>query len=564
MSKDNVRMPASVSQLLALADKCNGRSQRTAALHWQRRALKGASNGEGSHLIADILARIAIQLITLGRHLEAMTTINTLLADHQHDARVPYAICVVAGRLLAVGQHQAAIKAFHLAASAGFSHSQHLVLAIAHTGLADACVARCAQVSHKDRIALWNDALKQCDIALEADAAYIPAHAIKGEILKTCGRADEAISHLQACVDLSKHPDKDAHVFNFVQCLEHCDKVEAACSYLSAYVNEQHLMVTSERSGVDLPLEKYALLLRLLKLLFIKGTGATLSQIASLLKFLSTIPGTLVRTLRADLRTDFAYYVFIRHLFRGAPYGKAMLKRNGKAAAIVAEAAKRRDALFAYNPLFVVGDSHCLTYAWHKIDISSPSSSHPSATPRLLVPKLVTGLKCWHMQEGYTFVTSKDLSCTMNAIKLSGAREILFSAGEIDCREGISSSVAKGVYADIDDAVRQTVNVYIDALYQMAAHYSLRIYVLPIPPPGFSGRRGETVAKFNSQIALATSKDNAVTYIHGFADTLRSKESSPECPVLRSDFSADTMHLNGHVVPLMKQALQECWVTDIE
>jgi hypothetical protein len=46
-------------------------------------------------------------------------------------------------------------------------------------------------------------------------------------------------------------------------------------------------------------------------------------------------------------------------------------------------------------PLFVVGDSHCLTAAWRVITYRGRR--------RLLRPMLVTGLKCWHMRDGEDF-----------------------------------------------------------------------------------------------------------------------------------------------------------------
>jgi hypothetical protein len=41
-------------------------------------------------------------------------------------------------------------------------------------------------------------------------------------------------------------------------------------------------------------------------------------------------------------------------------------------------------------PLFLMGDSHCLTPAWRKVELRGQA--------RLLTPLLVTGLKCWHLR----------------------------------------------------------------------------------------------------------------------------------------------------------------------
>jgi hypothetical protein len=61
------------------------------------------------------------------------------------------------------------------------------------------------------------------------------------------------------------------------------------------------------------------------------------------------------------------------------------------------------------NPIYICGDSHCLSLAWSVIyqDCDKKSVSVPSApegekgvgkTPRLFVPRLVTGIKQWHLR----------------------------------------------------------------------------------------------------------------------------------------------------------------------
>jgi hypothetical protein len=62
------------------------------------------------------------------------------------------------------------------------------------------------------------------------------------------------------------------------------------------------------------------------------------------------------------------------------------------------------------NPIYICGDSHCLSLAWSVIyqDCDKKSVSVSSApegekgvnrkTPRLFVPRLVTGIKQWHLR----------------------------------------------------------------------------------------------------------------------------------------------------------------------
>ena len=53
------------------------------------------------------------------------------------------------------------------------------------------------------------------------------------------------------------------------------------------------------------------------------------------------------------------------------------------------------------------------------------------------VPKLVTGLKAWHMREGFEFLTVSNLRTCMESIPARGdgtKGTALFVCGEIDCR----------------------------------------------------------------------------------------------------------------------------------
>lgn len=47
------------------------------------------------------------------------------------------------------------------------------------------------------------------------------------------------------------------------------------------------------------------------------------------------------------------------------------------------------------KPLYVCGDSHCLSPAWRIITVNNEK--------RLLTPVLVTGLKCWHLRKESNF-----------------------------------------------------------------------------------------------------------------------------------------------------------------
>ena len=75
------------------------------------------------------------------------------------------------------------------------------------------------------------------------------------------------------------------------------------------------------------------------------------------------------------------------------------------------------------NPIYICGDSHCLSPAWsvintqesHKIGDDSLARTNQSK-PRLLVPRLVTGIKQWHMRPKGDFYPKLSFQRTIEAI----------------------------------------------------------------------------------------------------------------------------------------------------
>jgi hypothetical protein len=60
------------------------------------------------------------------------------------------------------------------------------------------------------------------------------------------------------------------------------------------------------------------------------------------------------------------------------------------------------------NPLFICGDSHCLSPAWSIINVAG--------FPRLLYPKLTTGVKQWHLRKESNFYPKANFQHIINTI----------------------------------------------------------------------------------------------------------------------------------------------------
>lgn len=86
------------------------------------------------------------------------------------------------------------------------------------------------------------------------------------------------------------------------------------------------------------------------------------------------------------------------------------------------------------NPVFIVGDSHIIPPSWSLLNINNH--------PRLVIPKLVTGIKHYHFHnDNVHFYPRLNF---FNAIQsLPPGSEVIFCIGEIDCREGILKAVER-------------------------------------------------------------------------------------------------------------------------
>ena len=137
----------------------------------------------------------------------------------------------------------------------------------------------------------------------------------------------------------------------------------------------------------------------------------------------------------------------------------ATANAGGAAERVLDASAGCGDADVPFRPLFVMGDSHTLTFAWRTVQ-------YRGAT-RTLVPWLLTGIKAWHTRPAATFYTHANLRRALASLP-RGTTEIVFSCGEIDAREGIGAAVDKGKYGSVGEAVRVTVGEYVSALRGMA------------------------------------------------------------------------------------------------
>lgn len=117
------------------------------------------------------------------------------------------------------------------------------------------------------------------------------------------------------------------------------------------------------------------------------------------------------------------------------------------------------------RPLYLCGDSHCLSGGWSILDVHS--------LPRLVIPKLVTGVKHWHLRPESKFYPKENFLQTIASIPLGS--EVIFVLGEIDCREGLLTALERGLYPSLEEAMKQTIGIFVKMVKDLKRSRKFRV-----------------------------------------------------------------------------------------
>ena len=247
--------------------------------------------------------------------------------------------------------------------------------------------------------------------------------------------------------------------------------------------------------------------------------------------------------------------------------------------------------LTPHPPLVFLGDSHVLSVAWQTIRIPSvdPSSLRPTVTYRTAVPFPTTGLKATHLiqrkrdndgRRPFPFFTYTNLIETLKRLP-SDYRTVIFSAGEIDCREGIGGQRLASFTDNCDDEVTRAVQGYVTGLRRLAMEYGKQILVLPVAPHAYRSekngknlgrrKRRERMVLWNEGLRNSLRKTTDAStdmndiqasgnvFLLDYERSLRKEdERSPVGFVLKDAFNCDFTHMNSAFLPMLENSLEHC------
>jgi len=198
----------------------------------------------------------------------------------------------------------------------------------------------------------------------------------------------------------------------------------------------------------------------------------------------------------------------------------------------------------AGKPLYVVGDSHSLSPSWRSIQVKGED--------RLLLGRLVTGLKMWHLRPESRFFPKANFEAAM--AQVPDGSECMFIFGEIDCREGLLVCVEKCRYEDIEEGAQVTIKIYLDNLKKLIVKKGLTIYVHPVNPVIKETRH---IVKIFNTILKKTLAKYAKELPEGKLVWLDFFDELLEGPELRPEFNLDGTHIHPNYLKVVEAAFNK-------
>mmetsp|Transcript_86982 Transcript_86982/g.130416 ORF Transcript_86982/g.130416 Transcript_86982/m.130416 type:complete len:837 (-) Transcript_86982:22-2532(-) len=258
-------------------------------------------------------------------------------------------------------------------------------------------------------------------------------------------------------------------------------------------------------------LDLLAVLFTLVKILYVTGNLQLVFEIISKVELVRSGKQLHMTTIR----NEHAYYCCIAQLM---PYISFPLPDH--------------------EPLFVVGDSHTLPTAWQTVTIKEKK--------RLLVPKLVTGCKMWHLRKEAFFFPKANFDNIINT--LPNGSDAIFLFGEIDCREGILVAIEKCRYETVEEGIEHTIDIYMEKLKEVKKQKAIQIFVHPVIPVLDETRN--MVKQFNEVLERRVNQTNDFHWLD-FFNSLLTEDGANLCP----DFALDGTHMNPSYLKLLEASI---------
>jgi tetratricopeptide (TPR) repeat protein len=203
--------------------------------------------------------------------------------------------------------------------------------------------------------------------------------------------------------------------------------------------------------------------------------------------------------------------------------------------------------LSAVNVVYHIGESHCLSYAHHIIEINGATSR--------IVPMIAFGAKAFHFSNVNDSAFKAITKANLNSIPKSS--QVFVSFGEIDCRpnEGFISAATK-LDQSVEDIIANTLTGYLQWFAKYNQDWNHNMYFVNVPAPvydhSYNAKKNADVANvvalFNQQMKKQIAQYK-FKMIDVFGFTLGKDGFS------NNRFHIDGKHLGAKAIPKIEQQL---------
>lgn len=278
----------------------------------------------------------------------------------------------------------------------------------------------------------------------------------------------------------------------------------ATASQISeAYEKLSPIRIEGQSINSEHDIEMFSLLFKMIKILYAEGK---LVEAATLISTINPIVEHHPDLHLSKIKNGYSYFQYISKLL-------PLKKYPGNSKSPI---------------LYMLGDSHCLSPAWDKIQLNNSNY--------LIKPILVTGCKIWHLRDGAFFHAKTNFYRAIEHIPEYST--VIFIFGEIDCREGILSALIKGEYSSPKKAIELLINIYVKRIIEtIKARKLAHVYVHQIPPVLDATR--SIVNEFNQLMEkrVYALKNDKITWL-GFKGDLLDEDGN-----FNAKFNLDDTHL---------------------
>jgi hypothetical protein len=325
-----------------------------------------------------------------------------------------------------------------------------------------------------------------------------------GLIVKEYGGISQSILLLKKAISL--FPNNHAFINNLVHVLEVDLKYTEALELSLKMFNETlpdfvfdidtgKLASTgnSVTKITDKDLDLLSLIFNVIKILFIQG------KLSHLKEWYDRVGSLLARSFSLTENFDYLseYYKFIKELLKFLPLDKYEDNRK------------------ACKPLYIIGDSNCLSVAYHNIDLNSEQ--------RIFMPLLTHNLKISHLRDENEHYAKYNYFNTVNSLRDEVIDSICFILGSCDVKDAFDALIEKS------KSETELINILTETYLQRLKELSIflrccKVIVCPVLPMVDQYR--DKYVLFNNELKkrIGNEKNSNLIYIGGFENELSSNK----------------------------------------